>query len=975
MTPRMAASSSLPKKLPARGRKESTAEEASSNSMGDASISTDNNKDAKKSAKSPSKATPQTQTSSAGPTRRSSRKKSEDTTVDQSSTTSSAQEKELAKVATSSALHVPGRRPMRKRKGSVDFTIASFGPDETDTKPTISSADALPSMDALAGLDDDTPMRIRSLSIASGLISGSGASLEQLDALGEEAMLAASRIKSDSIDLTGVSSRRKGSIGSRTSGGSHDGTYTSQSHRFLMQAFMGDGSESLVDSKAAEEAETFELKRERLGSFDVQRDRMGSFDVSALGVRNRIGSFDGRRERLESWGGMSDLSIPVHDNNAVDSLIGNGGGPSAAALAATLCSTLANDLTAAGKKDGDESVSNFLVGDDKIPSKISLNRNRLDSVASATSDTSLSQFQLDVEIPSDIQKFVKAAMASVGDQLAEIAVAATDAVKDNEENSELSSTASPLIGASLDINSVTGGRSRAFSMTGSGIDLAVDYDAVAAAINAAEAATGAIDLAAFAQSASDSSVATAKMSKRKRPPLPTKPASTSLDKKGSAKRSALELPPIPTSKMDERDMELIRERARAAAGYIPPSSADKLQQPPRKRPKTELPPTPGAKPSAVYSTPKTAMTNSKSVASTPYTPAMSTPGSMRTPASKGQSSQKWDSMFDCLLEFIEERRVEETTGLSDEEKKDWIWDGNVPTTFKTKDGKALGRWVNNQRSAKSKGVLKEDREERLVNAGLKWSVLASNCWNVMLDELRLYVAENTKAGRKWDGNVPTNYQVKTKAGAAAKDDEDKNLGRWVNRQRSLYQAGKLRHDRQKALEKVGLKWSMLATTSWDSMFETLCEYVTSKTKDGASWDGNVPANYRTTDDPPRALGRWINRQRSAYGKNRLKEEYIQKLNEIGLKWCVHERRPTTPNTPRSAVLPDNVSSGAANDLNQSTVAATSEASNDDVFGGENASQGDDQDDPDDLDDEANGVSNEALKSEPDDTGKGGENAA
>lgn len=28
-------------------------------------------------------------------------------------------------------------------------------------------------------------------------------------------------------------------------------------------------------------------------------------------------------------------------------------------------------------------------------------------------------------------------------------------------------------------------------------------------------------------------------------------------------------------------------------------------------------------------------------------------------------------------------------------------------------------------------------------------------------------------------------------------DEDKNLGRWVNRQRSLYQAGKLREDRQK----------------------------------------------------------------------------------------------------------------------------------------------------------------------------------
>lgn len=147
------------------------------------------------------------------------------------------------------------------------------------------------------------------------------------------------------------------------------------------------------------------------------------------------------------------------------------------------------------------------------------------------------------------------------------------------------------------------------------------------------------------------------------------------------------------------------------------------------------------------------------------------------------------------------------------------------------------------------------------------------------------------------------------------DDEDKNLGRWVNRQRSQYQAGKLRKDRQLALEKIGLKWSMLATTSWESMFDTLCEYVEERTKDGEEWDGNVPANYKTTDNPPRALGRWINRQRSAFGKDKLKPEYVAKLNEIGLKWSVHERRPAyqlTPSRPDGAVsntdIPDPVTS-------------------------------------------------------------------
>ena len=90
--------------------------------------------------------------------------------------------------------------------------------------------------------------------------------------------------------------------------------------------------------------------------------------------------------------------------------------------------------------------------------------------------------------------------------------------------------------------------------------------------------------------------------------------------------------------------------------------------------------------------------------------------------------------------------------MTEAQRAEWAWDGNVPTTFKTKDGKALGRWVNNQRSAKSKGTLKKEREKRLVDAGLKWSVLASNSWNEMLEELRIYVAEQVKQGKKWDGN-------------------------------------------------------------------------------------------------------------------------------------------------------------------------------------------------------------------------------
>jgi len=119
-------------------------------------------------------------------------------------------------------------------------------------------------------------------------------------------------------------------------------------------------------------------------------------------------------------------------------------------------------------------------------------------------------------------------------------------------------------------------------------------------------------------------------------------------------------------------------------------------------------------------------------------------------SAKGQSEQKWEEMYQCLVAYVQEQKEKETRGMTKEEATEhlvsWEWSGNVPTMYKRKDGKALGRWINNQRSAKSKGTLKMDREVRLVSTGLKWSVLTTNAWTDMMEELRIYVQEQTK---KW----------------------------------------------------------------------------------------------------------------------------------------------------------------------------------------------------------------------------------
>jgi hypothetical protein len=733
--------------------------------------------------------------------------------------------------------------------------------------------------------------------------------LEHLDALGIDSVVlplhAPAEPPIDPTNAAAVAQRNPDADDT-----SSNGTFASSGQRLLLEAIMmatsgsqGGGGSGSYGIESLPKEQLFEsLPKEQ------------PFVKDQLYPRSNAG-----RDRLESWGGMSDLSLPHIGSTEI-----------AMASAALQQQQQQHQPQLEQQRLQHVHPTQQEVGDPNleetskpsaIPSRISLERDRLNSIAS------LSEFSLSgmpsmalegIDMSGDIQAFVAMAMASVGDQLAELAGAVESVaftpnheVLDNLKGdktgteSENSSVASPLIGAMSD--TARGGRhegrsrNRPRSWSASSGKISVDYEAVAAAVDAANAATGTLDLAAIGSMApppppSGSLSIGSRDQKRKRRQLPLNrhrgSSASSDDREQSSSQNQMH-PPVQSS-ISDCEMDRIRERARAAAGYKPPSKknppSQKSSLPPIKKRAKRNSPEPDRTNSAYVhiGTPKVSNRTTKAAPkSIPYTPLVPT-SEVSGKSSKGQATQKWESMFDCLIGFIEDRRKEEPGTMTEEEKKAWIWDGNVPTTYKTKDGKALGRWVNNQRSAKSKGSLKDEREHRLVDAGLKWSVLASNSWNEMLEELRIYVQETVKQGIKWDGNVPTNYQIKTRPNGRFAG-EDKNLGRWVNRQRSLFQARKLRKDRQLSLEKLGLKWSMLATTSWDSMYETLCDYVDEKKQGSGDWDGNVPANFRTSENPPRALGRWINRQRSAFMKNKLKKEYMEKLNTVGLKWSVHER--------------------------------------------------------------------------------------
>jgi hypothetical protein len=406
-----------------------------------------------------------------------------------------------------------------------------------------------------------------------------------------------------------------------------------------------------------------------------------------------------RRDRLESWGAMSDLSAAgLGSDGRIDA---------ATALAASALhfTGLYEDLTAAANSDTSSLPSQSSLGNpNAVPTRISVTGDRKNSVGSELSLFNLHYDGSELITPS-MQAFMDAAMATVGDKLAEIAGAAEMAASGvdiasissdylrNEAgvDSDVSSTMSPLIGPISDLE----GRPRTLSTSSK--PLSVDYDAVAAAVDAAQAATSALDLTTIAGMAVPEPVPSTVTSNKNA-------ASSVKNQTPKATADLLDEIPLPKTTLSENDMDAIRERARAAAGYVPPSwdsPATPAPRPPvKKRPKPQTPhslarylaprPTTAPKPTGSAARPDLPMSTpkisnvSRQLASTPATPYPPTTQSAQWSTAARASSQKWDDMFDILVQFVKDRKAEALKGSPDKEEKEWEWDGNVPTSYKVR---------------------------------------------------------------------------------------------------------------------------------------------------------------------------------------------------------------------------------------------------------------------------------------------------
>lgn len=101
-----------------------------------------------------------------------------------------------------------------------------------------------------------------------------------------------------------------------------------------------------------------------------------------------------------------------------------------------------------------------------------------------------------------------------------------------------------------------------------------------------------------------------------------------------------------------------------------------------------------------------------------------------------------------------------------------------------------------------------------------------------------------------------------------------NLRRWLIKQRGLYSKGALSQERIQKLEKIGMQWDPYVDR-WEKGYALASDYY--------AQFGNlkVPSDYCIDDFK---LGSWILRQRNAYSVNRISDERISRLEQIGMIW-------------------------------------------------------------------------------------------
>jgi superfamily II DNA or RNA helicase len=330
----------------------------------------------------------------------------------------------------------------------------------------------------------------------------------------------------------------------------------------------------------------------------------------------------------------------------------------------------------------------------------------------------------------------------------------------------------------------------------------------------------------------------------------------------------------------------------------------------------------------------------------------------------GSAAVPYEGVFEgfTLGKWVTTQRRAYSTGKLSKERQErllrlpgWLWDvkdeqweGGFAHLFKwvetngnsalpreyvdPDDGYPVGQWVNNQRAARRRGKLSEERQRKL-EALPDWSWdPKSDAWEQKFEVLARYVAKHGDSrvppGCEFEGVRLSSWCVTQRAAGTrgqlsesrrrrletlpgwvwdsfdaqwetafglllafveregtslvpqSHREDGVSLGGWVSQQRGKHVKGVLGAERQRRLEQLpGWSWDPKADC-WEAAFALLCAY---------QLDEHAAAAPRGLVYDGFKLGDWVERQRAAYRKGKLDEDRVQRLESLDVwEWSPKE---------------------------------------------------------------------------------------
>lgn len=185
---------------------------------------------------------------------------------------------------------------------------------------------------------------------------------------------------------------------------------------------------------------------------------------------------------------------------------------------------------------------------------------------------------------------------------------------------------------------------------------------------------------------------------------------------------------------------------------------------------------------------------------------------------------------------------------------------DVPVSYITDSGIALGKWIRRQRDFYEKGKLSEERVERLRNIG--FILEKKDPWNEKFLLAKAYYEEYGNL------NIPAQYVV-----------DGVWLSKWLNEQKLIAEGKRKKNLTQEQLEKllsIGFQYGVSRSEEiWEQRYQMAKSYFEEH--------GNLNISRDFAVDGFK-LGLWLSRQKKQYRENQLSEKHIKELARIGVEW-------------------------------------------------------------------------------------------